>query len=166
MGIGRTLKPTRSGTGSFSRSHQTHASGQNLPLIRTLLQGLHHGLQARLRPCPVRLADGGFRMLRFEIGQQEGGVEIALHGSTATGQWCHRWDRGFFTYWPQAWQYCESLVGKGETSIRVPPVFATVRARCARNIPGARSPILRPYNFCQSLNDVFSILTVLPSVTI
>ena len=29
----------------------------------------------------------------------------------------------------------------------MPPVLATVRLRCATNIPGARSPTLRPYCF-------------------
>ena len=59
LSVDRTFQPTRSGTGSFSRSHQPHASGQGLPLIRTLLQTLDHGLQARLRTFPVGLGDRG-----------------------------------------------------------------------------------------------------------
>jgi hypothetical protein len=79
--IGRTLKPTRSDTGSsaFASSHYAHASGQVLPLIRTLLKLLHHGLQARLRTFPDRLGDRGDRLLRFQVGQQESRVEITLH---------------------------------------------------------------------------------------
>ena len=71
MGISRTFKPTRSGTGSFARSQQAHASGQSLPLIRTLLQPLHHGSQARFRTFPDVLGDRGDRLFRFQVGQQE-----------------------------------------------------------------------------------------------
>src|SRR5260221_10062756 len=79
VGIGRTFEPTRSGTGSsFVRCRQAHASGQVLPLIRTLLKGLHHGSQARLRTFPDVLGDGGLCLLWFKVGQQEGRVEIAL----------------------------------------------------------------------------------------
>src|SRR5260370_38243070 len=78
--IGRIFKPTRSGTGSsvFASSLYAHASGQVLPLIRTLLKRLHHGLQARLRTFPDRLGDRGDRLLRFQGGQQESRVEVTL----------------------------------------------------------------------------------------
>src|SRR6202140_1834079 len=69
VGIGSTFEPTRSGTGSFSRSRQAHASGQFLPLIRTLLQTLHHGSQARLRTFPDRLVPRGQRLLRLQVGK-------------------------------------------------------------------------------------------------
>ena len=68
--IGRTLKPTRSGTGSsLVRCRQAHALGQVLPLIRTLLQILHHGSQARLRTCPDLLGDGGDGLLWSQVGK-------------------------------------------------------------------------------------------------
>src|SRR5260370_1159684 len=85
VGIGRTFKPTYSGTGSLARSHQAHASGQVLPFIRTLLETLHHGLQARLRTFPDMLGDRGFCLPRFKVGQQESRVEIALHWSQSAG---------------------------------------------------------------------------------
>src|SRR5215471_16797516 len=87
VGIGRTFQPTRSGTGSpsFASSHYAHASRQVLPLIRTLLQFLHHGLQARLRTFPVVLGDRGDGLFRFKVGEQEGRIEIALHWPTSTG---------------------------------------------------------------------------------
>ncbi len=44
----------------------------------------------------------------------------------------------------------------------MPPVFATMRAKCATNSPGARSPMLRPYCFCHALKEVVSILIVVP----
>src|SRR5437660_8122926 len=70
VGIGRTFEPTRSGTGSsFVRCRQTHASGQVLPLIRTLLKVLHHGSQARLRTFPHVAGDGGLYLLRFQAGK-------------------------------------------------------------------------------------------------
>ena len=71
VGIGRTFEPTRSCTGSsaFASSHYAHASGQVLPLIRTLLKLLHHGLQARLRTFPDWLGDRGDRLLRFQVGK-------------------------------------------------------------------------------------------------
>ena len=81
VGIGRTFEPTRSGTGSFARSRHAHALGQGLPLIRTLLQILHHGSQARLRTCPDLLGDGGDGLLWSQVGQEEGRVQIALHRS-------------------------------------------------------------------------------------
>jgi len=37
------------------------------------------------------------------------------------------------------------------------------RLNCATNIPGARSPTLLPYGFCQALNAVFSSLIVVPT---
>ncbi len=93
--IGRTFKPTRSGTGSsaFASSHYAHASRQVLPLIRTLLKLLHHGLQARLRTFPDWLGDRGDRLLRFQVGQQEGRVQITLHRPTATTGYYH------WTWW-------------------------------------------------------------------
>src|ERR1051326_8650195 len=48
------------------------------------------------------------------------------------------------------WQYWEGLVLRVGTSTRVPPVLATVRFSSAMNIPGARSPTLRPNCFCQA----------------
>src|ERR1700686_3771151 len=84
VGKGSTFEPTRSGTGSFARSRHAHASGQFLPLIRTLLQTLHHGSQARLRTCPDRLVDRGKRLLRFQVGQQESRIQITLHWSKST----------------------------------------------------------------------------------
>ncbi|GAC1675781.1 MAG: hypothetical protein PVS3B1_16190 [Ktedonobacteraceae bacterium] len=87
MGIGRTLKPTRSGMGSSAdaSSHYAHASGQRLPLIRALLQSLHHGSQARLRIFPDLLGDRGDDVLRFQIGQQESRIQITLHRPKAAG---------------------------------------------------------------------------------
>jgi hypothetical protein len=79
--IGRTFQPTRSGTGSFARSRHAHASGEWLPFIRTLLQILHHGSQARLRTFPDVLGDGGCCLLRFQVGNQEGRIQITLHWS-------------------------------------------------------------------------------------
>jgi hypothetical protein len=69
--IGRTFEPTRSGTDSsaLASSHYAHASGQFLPLIRTLLEFLHHGSQARLRTFPDVLVDGGLCLPRFQVGQ-------------------------------------------------------------------------------------------------
>lgn len=83
LSVDRTFQPTRSGTGSFSRSHQPHASGQGLPVIRTLLQTLDHGLQARLRTFPDGLGDRGGVGLQVEKRQQEGRVQIALYWSDA-----------------------------------------------------------------------------------
>jgi len=51
-GFVRTFGPTRSGTG------KAHASGQGLPLIRTLDDSLMCGPQARLRTFPVRGVPG------------------------------------------------------------------------------------------------------------
>src|SRR6266567_2196500 len=81
--IGRTFEPTRSGTGSFPRSQHTHASGQGLPVIRTLSQPLDHGSQARLRTFPHMAGDRGDILFGFEVGEQEGRVQVALHGPTA-----------------------------------------------------------------------------------
>ena len=69
VGIGKTFEPTRSGTGSFARSRHAHALGQGLPLIRALLQTLHHSSQARLRTCPDRLGDGGDGLLWSQVGK-------------------------------------------------------------------------------------------------
>jgi hypothetical protein len=81
MGIGRTFEPTRSGTGSSAgaASHYAHASGQGLPLIRTLLQALHHGSQARLRTFPDVLGDRGVCVPRFQVGQQKSRIQITLY---------------------------------------------------------------------------------------
>jgi len=84
VGIGRTFEPTRSGTGSHPIGQQAHASGQVLPLIRTLLQSLHHGSQARLRTFPGMLGDRGDDLFGFKVSQQEGGIEVALHRPTST----------------------------------------------------------------------------------
>ena len=86
VGIGRTFEPTRSGTGSsaFASSHYAHASGQRLPLIRTLLKSLHHGSQARLRTFPDVLSDGGLCLLGFQVGQQKSRIQITLHRPTPT----------------------------------------------------------------------------------
>ena len=69
VGIGRTFEPTRSGTGSLARRRQAHASGQFLPLIRTLLQILYHGSQARLRTFPHVVVDRGKSLLPFQVGK-------------------------------------------------------------------------------------------------
>src|SRR5450631_1811982 len=82
--VDRTFQPTRSGTGSVSRRHHPHALGQAVPRSRTLVQAFHHGLQARFRTFPVVLGDGRDVGLQIEKGQQEGRVEIALHGSNPT----------------------------------------------------------------------------------
>src|SRR5258708_13073873 len=42
----------------------------------------------------------------------------------------------------------------------MPPGLATVRFKSATNIPGARSPTLRPYCFCHALNEVAVSLDV------
>src|SRR5215471_12676070 len=83
VGIGKTFEPTHSGTGSFARSRQAHASGKELPFIRALLEVLYHGSQARLRTCPDLLGDRGDRLFRFKVGQQEGRVQITLHRPTS-----------------------------------------------------------------------------------
>ena len=85
MGIGRTFEPTRSGTGSFSRSRQAHASRQVLPLIRTLLKPLDHGSQARLRTFPHLVGDRRDGLVGFQMSQQEGRVQIALHRPQSAG---------------------------------------------------------------------------------
>src|SRR5262249_7261673 len=79
--IGRTFKPTRSGTGSsaLASNHYAPASTQMLPFIRTLLQLIHHGEPPRFHTLPDRLGDRGDRLLRFQVGQQERRVEITLH---------------------------------------------------------------------------------------
>ena len=82
--VDRTFQPTRSGTGSVPRRYHSHALGQDLPRSRTLLQTLHHGLQARFRTFPVTLGDGGDILLQVQIGQQEGRVEITLDRSNPT----------------------------------------------------------------------------------
>jgi len=84
VGIGRTFKPTRSGTGSFAGSQQAHALGEWFPFIRALLQALHHGEPPRLRTFPHMAGDGGDSLLRFQVGKQEGRVQISLHGPTTT----------------------------------------------------------------------------------
>src|SRR5215470_7058057 len=82
VGIGRTFKPTRSGTGSFAGSQQAHALGEWFPFIRALLQALHHGSQARLHAHPGTFphmaGDAGDSLLRFQVGKQEGRVQISL----------------------------------------------------------------------------------------
>ena len=83
MGRGRTFKPAYSGTGSFARSQQAHASGQTLPLIRALLESLHHGSQAGLRTLPVVLGDRGNCLFRFQVSEQEGRVQITLYWPTS-----------------------------------------------------------------------------------
>src|SRR5947209_3346502 len=55
----KTFEPTRSGTS------QTHASGQRLPLIRTLLKDLHRGPQAQFRTFPFVMGDRGDGFCRF-----------------------------------------------------------------------------------------------------
>src|SRR5579883_1716821 len=84
--IGRTLKPTCSGTGSsaLASSYYAHALGQVLPRIRPLLKALHHGSQARFRTLPDRLGDAGLIFSRIKIGQQEGGIQVPLHGPQST----------------------------------------------------------------------------------
>ena len=87
MGIGRTFEPMRSGTGSSAgaSSHQAHASGQEMSLIRTLLEILHHGSQARLRTFPDVLGDRGVCLLRFQVGEQESRVQVTLHRPKTAG---------------------------------------------------------------------------------
>jgi len=77
-GFARTFGQTRSGT------RNTHASGQHLPLIRTLcgsLLTLVCCLQARLRTFPIPLVPGtrGVGICWIEIGSQKGGVQVTLH---------------------------------------------------------------------------------------
>jgi len=69
----RTFRPTRSGFGD------AEASGQGLPFIRTLLQNLYHGLQARFHTCPLVVGDRGNGFWWGQIGQQACGVQVTLH---------------------------------------------------------------------------------------
>ena len=47
-------------------------------------QPLHHGSQARLRTFPDGLGDRGDNLLWFEVGQEEGRVQIALYWPAPT----------------------------------------------------------------------------------
>ena len=80
-GFAWTLGQTRSGTGD------AHASGQDLPLFRTLKHSLMCCPQARLRTFPGNdiLGTRGDGICWIEIGRQEGRIQIALHRPDATG---------------------------------------------------------------------------------
>src|SRR2546421_2046908 len=60
--LSRTLRQTRSGAGD------AHASGQPLPLFRTLSESLHRCPQARLRTFPLVVGAGGDAVWRVEKG--------------------------------------------------------------------------------------------------
>ena len=79
-GLTRTARPTRSGSGD------TKASGQKLPLIRTLFESLVCGPQARFRTFPIPKVVGtrGGRICWIEIGDQKGRVEIPLDRTDST----------------------------------------------------------------------------------
>ena len=166
VGIGRTFEPTRSGTGSFARSRHAHALGQGLPLIRALLQILHHGSQARLRTCPDLLGDGGDGLLWSQVGQEEGRVQIALHRSQPA---------------------CAGMPALRPGFLHIPSTVMAILTQfgleCRDARPGCRQflqpgvsnalqtalgrprPMLRPYCFCHPLNEVFSRWMVLPTFT-
>jgi hypothetical protein len=73
----KTFRPTRSGSGD------AEASGHPLPLSHTLLDTLHRGQQARFRTFPILLGDGGSGFCCWQVGQQEGGVQVTLHRTDA-----------------------------------------------------------------------------------
>src|SRR5258707_11968865 len=80
-GFASTFGQTRSGTGD------THASGQDLPLIRAFFDSLVCCPQARLRTLPGNdiLGTRGGEFCWIEIGRQKRRVQIALHRPDATG---------------------------------------------------------------------------------
>ena len=61
-----------------------------------------------------------------------------------TGAVCQRCESGFLTVLPQPDNIGTVWCCAWELRVRVPPVLATVRLKCSINIPGARSPTLRP----------------------
>lgn len=75
----KTFEPTRSCSGN------TKASRQDLPLIRTLIQSLHLGSQARLRALPRFGGDGGNEVFGVQKGQQAGAIQVPLGWTDATG---------------------------------------------------------------------------------
>jgi hypothetical protein len=103
-------------------------------------------------------------------------------GPTPQGQVCQRCESGFFSYRPQ-W-YCERRVLNVEMWIRVPPVLATRRSRCARNslvpavrysyhsclpyrtrrlarISRLRARAFHPWHECTGLSSPFSVISLL-----
>ncbi len=80
-GFAPTFGQTRSGT------RDTHASGQDLPLIRAFFDSLVRCPQARLRTFPGNdiLGTRGGEFCWIKIGRQKRRVQIALHRPHATG---------------------------------------------------------------------------------
>jgi hypothetical protein len=159
--VAKTFRQTRSGTGN------THALGQDLPRIRTLDDGLSCCPQARLRTLPEVLGKRGKEGLQMQMRRQKRRVQVTLH-------------------WPDPTRALVPALGErlldvgatpmtilrqfgtlgGDARPAMPPVLATVRRRIARNIPGARSPTLRPNCFCQARYEIFSVMIVSPTATI
>ena len=142
LDVDKTFEQTRSGTGN------THALGQNLPRIRALDDCLSCCPQARLRTLPEILGNRGKEGLHIQMRRQKRGVQVALHRPNATG-----------THVPAE---RERLLDGGATAMAilrqpgtlggdarpaVPPVRGAGRVG---NIPGARSPTLRPNWYCQA----------------
>ena len=164
VGIGRTFEPTRSGTGSSAgaTSHYAHASGQRLPLIRTLLQVLHHGSQARLRTFPDVLGDRGVGLLRFQVGQQERRIEITLHRSKPARACMPALCKRLLEILPTEMAILRRFGLGSRNFAEGAASFCNYAGQMRYKHPRARSPMLRPYCFCQALNEVVSMVIVVP----
>jgi hypothetical protein len=145
-GFARTLGQTRSGTGD------AHASWQDLPLFRTLKHSLMCCPQARLRTFPGNdvlgtRGDGN--------GTDRDRPPGRPHTDRAAPARCHKHTdeaagraafcsiaRSHGNIGTASWNVWGSRAG-------CRPCGAPVRLNIALNIPGARSPTLFPYCFCQ-----------------
>ena len=161
LGADKTLGQTRSGTGN------THALGQDLPRIRALDGCLSCCPQARLRTLPDLLGKRGKEGLHVEIGRQKRRVQVTLHRPNATGTHMPAERERLLDVGATAMTILRELgTQRGDARPAMPPVLATVRFNIARNIPGARSPTLRPNWRCQARYEICSVMMVSPMATI
>ena len=132
--------PTGSGSGD------TKASGQGLPLFRPLDDPFVCGPQARLRTFGRDDSLGTRRdeMILIQGRGQKGRIQVPAGRDHSTGAVMPALRKGLFHASAAAMTKLAQLAWPVGTSIRVPPVLATVRFNCSTNIPGARSPTLFP----------------------
>ena len=157
----RLICQTRSGTGN------THALGQVLPRIRALDDNLYRCPQARLRTLPEILGKRGMEGLEMQMRRQKRRVQVALHWPNATGTHMPAERERFLDVGATPMTILRELGALGgDARPAMPPVLATVRFNSSRNIPGARSPTLRPNCFCQARYEICSVMIVSPTATI
>ena len=122
---------------------------------------------SRLRTLPEVLGNRGKAGLEIEMRRQKRGVQVALHRPNATGALMPALSERLLDVGTTPMTIVRELGALGgDARPVVPPVLAMVRRRIARNIPGARSPTLRPNWRCQARYEIFSVMMVSPAATI